>query len=277
MRSRDIAKSVSRLTSLTIASAFMVIAYVLPTSAVDSQITVSICGSQVPAAQITIDEPLSDSVVSTSALTVRGTVASASQIELQIDEQYVSSLAIGSGQTTFEIDTTLNPGTHTIQAIASGICGGQDATDSIVVTYRPEAEQPSNGDSTSTEVEGGIVVNPEGTKPEEIPQNDVAQAIEAIPVVGPVVNMVSDFATAIGLTNTIAGNNTSPVVGIARVGVTVVAITTVVMAGSIAPVAAQALPGVSELFNVNSHRSMIYFGWVIRGVGALAMALAYFL
>jgi flagellar biosynthesis component FlhA len=45
----------------------------------------------------------------------------------------------------------------------------------------------------------------------------------------------------------------------------------------LAPIAAQTVPGISEMFNVASTRSMLYLGWVIRGLGAFVLVLAYFL
>lgn len=247
-----------------------------PAHGTDTQIGVAVCGDTIPAAAVTIQEPLGDSVVDQPTVTIRGVALNATQVLISIDDQYSVTVALPVTSTSFATDIFLTPGTHTIKTEAFGICGGAPSEDTVVVTYQPAAP-PSNGGITPTDIEGTVSLDGVPVDVEEIAQDEETTPLNELPVVGPVVNMVSDFATAIGLSNTIAGNNTSPVVGVARVGVTVAAITTIVMAGSIAPLAAQALPGVSELFNANSHRSMIYFGWVIRGVGAIAMALAYFL
>jgi len=242
----------------------------------DSEIGVSVCGGNVPPSQITITQPLSDSVVNQSVTTFRGTIARASQVEITIDGQYNTTVAIGANDSTFQVDVTIPKGTHTIEMQANAICGGQDSSDSVVVTYQP-IEEPTNGDTTPTTIGGDPVSDSQDLTGQAISDNDIVRQIEQLPVVGAAVSVVSDFAVAIGLTGTIASSSSAPVAGVARVGVTVAALTTVVMASSIAPVAAQALPGVSEMFNVTSHRSMLYLGWAIRGAGVLAMALVYFL
>ncbi|MES2876132.1 MAG: hypothetical protein V4678_01550 [Patescibacteria group bacterium] len=245
--------------------------------AVSSEIDVAVCGPVVPAAQLTISEPNDDSVVSRAVTTFRGTVANTSQIEITIDGQYDTSISIGANVTTFQTDITLAEGTHTILLTANAICGGQSASQAIVLTYQPAVE-PSSGSTTPTVLEAeteqleGVII---GDDP--ISQDETAQPLTELPIIGAAVNVVSDFATAIGLSSTVMSGNTPTVVGVARVGVTAVALASVVLASSIAPIAVQAIPGVSEVFTINSHRSMIYLGWVIRGLGLLALAFAYFL
>lgn len=243
--------------------------------AVDSRFNVSVCGADIPPASIDIAEPRDDSVVGQPTQTFRGTVSNSSQIEISIDGTYVTTLAIGSGQTSFETDLTLSPGNHTIDMTATAICGGTDGTDSVVITYQV-ATQPSNGSGTPTELDGTVTLDGQPVVPEEEGE-EIGETARRMPIVDNIVNMVSDFASVIGLRSTVTSNGASSVGGVARVGLTVVALTSVVMAGTIAPVAAQALPGISEVFDASSHRSMLYFGWVIRGIGVLVMTLAYFL
>lgn len=246
-------------------------------AAVSTDVGVSICGDDVPAAGISISEPINDSVVSLAENPFRGTVENATQIEVTIDGQYNNTISIGANVTTFETSLTLSEGTHTISMTANAICGAPNATDSIVITYQP-AVQPSAGNSTPTTLDGATTLD--GTPVEQtigIEQNDFAQQINQLPIIGAAINMVTNFADDIGLQATIAGNNTPVITGAARVGLTVVAITSVVMASTLAPIAATSIPGVSELFSVHSHRSMLYLEWVIRGLGVLALALAYFI
>lgn len=248
----------------------------VPLSAVDSQIGVSVCGEDAPAAQIDITQPLSDSVVGQSPVTFRGTVVNATQIDITVDGQYSATFALGANSTTFEKDVTLAVGTNTVTMTANAICGGQSATDSAVVTFQP-ATEPTSGGTTPTVVDGNVTLDGLPSDEAEVVQNDdIAEAIDRIPIIGAAVNLVSDFATTIGLESTVTGNNTTVVAGTARVALTVAALSSIVMASSVAPLAAQAIPGLSEVFNVTSHRSMLYLGWVVRGVGLVVLALAYF-
>ena len=248
----------------------------VPLAAVDSQIGVSVCGADVPAAQIDITQPLGDSVVGQSPVTFRGTVANATQIEVEINGEYSATFALGPNSTTFEQDVTLQVGTNTVAMTANAICGGQSATDSAVVTFQP-ATEPTSGGTIPTVLDGTVTLDGSPQVETETTENDdVAKMIDQIPIIGAAVNIVSDFATTIGLEATVTGNNTSVAAGTARVALTVAALSSIVMAGSVAPIAAQAIPGVSEYFNVRSHRSMLYLGWIVRGVGLVALILAYF-
>lgn len=242
-----------------------------PVYAVDSSVGATVCGPGAPPASIDITEPNDDSVVDQASVTFRGNVGNATQIDIDVDGQYVTTLAVGSNQTTFENDLTLTEGTHTVTMTANALCGGQNDDDSVVITYQP-ATDPSSGGSTPTEVDGEPNVLPAD---EQIKDSEIAQRIEKLPIIGSAISVVADFVNATGLEATVSAGNVT--VGVARVGLTVAALTSVVMASTLAPVAAQALPGVSEAFNVTSHRSMIYLGWIIRGVGILTMAIAYFL
>lgn len=244
--------------------------WAMPAYAVESEIGVVVCGGSVPAAQVAITEPVSDSIVTQATTTLRGTVANATQIEVAVDGDYSQTFSVGANDTSFETDLTLVEGTHTITMTAIGICGSQNATDEIVLTFQREAE-PSAGATTPTEIDtgdGGVVIADGHI-------DDGHEKFGQAPLVGAVVNGIAGFTRVIGLENTV--NTTNPLVGISRIGVTVVALVSVVMASSLAPIAAQFVPGVSELFNATNHRSMLYLGWVIRGVGVLALALAYFL
>lgn len=247
------------------------------TSALDMDIGVSICGNSVPPAAIDITQPVEDSVVNQPTVTFRGTVANTSMIEVEIDGQYASTVSVGPSEATFEFNLTLDAGTHTVGVRANAVCGGQVATDAVALTYQP-VSQPSGGGSTPTII-GEQAVAEDGTpfEAEPVPENTIVTQIEQLPIIGAAVSIVSDFAAAVGLESTVINGNAPAVAGVARVGVTVAALTSVVMASSLAPIAAQAVPGVSEVFNVSSHRSMIYLSWAIRGIGVLALAFAYFL
>jgi hypothetical protein len=243
-----------------------------PAAAVDSEVGAIVCGTGSPGAAIDITQPNDDSVVDQAITTFRGSINNTSQIIVEIDGDYVSTVAIGSNQSVFDTDISLSEGTHTIKMTANDICGTMDASDSVVITYQPDTN-PSNGETTPTEVDGEPNVTV--VTDEQIEDDDIAQRIEQLPLIGAAVSVVADFVNISGLESTVSTGNVT--VGVARVGITVAALTSVVMASSLAPVAAQALPGLAESFNISSHRSMIYLGWAIRGAGILTMAIVYFL
>jgi hypothetical protein len=216
-------------------------------------------------------------VVSTQLTRVRATVTHASQVEITLNGQYVTTLAIGANQTSLQTDLTLEQGTHTIAMTALDICNTKNATDTVVITYQPEV-QPSTGVSTPTEIAAeqptdGVVIAADPLTDSEV----ASPEIEQLPIVGPIVNAVTDLTATIGLNQTLASNGAPLAVGVARVALTAAAVTSVVMAASLAPLALQAAPGLTEVFHAGSHRSMIYLEWAIRGVGVLAMAIAYFI
>lgn len=240
------------------------------TNAVNSEVGVTVCSGSSPPAEVQITEPNDDSVVSQSTIDLRGSVANASQIEIQVDGQYSSTLAVGAAQTTFETQVSLAVGTHTILVIANPICQGPNAQDSIVITYEPET-QPSDGGSTPTDVGGGVVVG-DGSEDD---QNIETAGVRQIPIIGAAVGLVTDFSAFSGLDATIPANNT--VVGVFRVALTIAALTLIVAASTVAPLFLQAFPGISELFNTNSSRRRAYVGWILRVGGVLLMGLVYFL
>lgn len=243
-----------------------------PVMATDNQIGAVVCGVGSPGASISITQPTDDSVVNQAITTFRGAVNDTSQIVVEIDGNYVSTVAIGSNQTAFATDISLSEGTHTIVMTANDICGVHDASASIVITYQPIVE-PSSGAMTPTVVDSQLE---HANKPEEqIAPNDITHQLQQIPVIGSAVDMVQNFVAATGLESTVSTGNV--VVGVSRVGLTVVALTSITMASSLAPLAAQTVPGIGQIFNLASTRSLLYLGWVIRGVGVLVMAFAYFL
>lgn len=266
----------SRLLKI-LGSSLLILCTLVPTAvALDTEIGARVCGPNPGGALITITQPTDDSVVNQAVVTFRGTVAGASQIVVELDGNYNGTVALANNQTTFETDITLPQGTHTVAMRATEICGGADGTDSAVLTYQP-AVQPSSGAVTETAVGSngtptGVVISDD-----PIAESSLSRAIEQLPVIGPIVNFGANLATTIGLDTTLAANQSSVIAGIARVVVTVAGLTSIVLASTLAPVATKTIPGLAEVFTASSHRSMLYLGWVIRGVGACALIFAYFL
>lgn len=243
----------------------------------DTQIGAVVCGADAPGASVSITQPVNDSVLDQPVVKLRGDVSNSAQLEIFINDIQDRTVAIGATQSTFQTDLTLPEGTNTIVVKAGDICGVADDAASITITYAPAAIQPSAGNGTPTTIEGTTTLNGDPVKAEPPEQSNFVRGVRQFPVIGSAIGIISDFAAAVGIQSTVVSGNASVVTGTARIGITVAALTSVVLAGSLAPFAAQAVPGVSEVFNVTSHRSMLYLGWLIRAVGVAAMALAYFL
>lgn len=142
---------------------------------------------------ITLTAPVSDSVVTTAAVPITGTVTQTSQIEIQIDGTFDSILPLTIGQTTFSGTVQLTKGTHTITATAVSICPGTNGSASVVVTYEPAVETPSTGGQTGTSTEGdkssgGVTINSEGSTVTIPPQSGFG-------FFNPVLQPLKDIAT----------------------------------------------------------------------------------
>lgn len=104
--------------------------------------------------QITLTKPVSDSVVTTSTVTLEGSVDQAGQIEIKVDGMYDSTIPLSIGQKSFTGFVQLEPGTHTITITAINICQGENGVTEAVVTYQPSPQAPSKGVDTPTTVGG---------------------------------------------------------------------------------------------------------------------------
>lgn len=107
------------------------------------------------ASTITLDAPISDSVVTAPTVALSGSVTQSSQVEVRIDGAFDSSIQLSVGQTTYSGSIQLVPGTHTIEVTAISVCPGTNGTASSVVTYEAPPQTPSTGGSTPTNVGGG--------------------------------------------------------------------------------------------------------------------------
>src|SRR6478672_4374877 len=133
-------RNINNLKKFALASAFGINAflpYASTAHAVDTQIGVSVCGEGAPGSRIEISQPSDDSIVDQPTTTFRGTANNTSQIEIEVDGQYTSTIAIGVGQSSFSTNISLTEGTHTVSMTANDVCGGQDAVDNVVITYTP--------------------------------------------------------------------------------------------------------------------------------------------
>lgn len=126
-----------------------------------SVIGATVCAST---STVTIDTPVSDSIVTNPIVQISGSVTQSSQIEIEIDDAFDSSIQLSMGQTTYSGSIHLPVGTHTIKVTAVSVCPSANGMASSVVTYEAPPQTPSTGSTTPTTVGpgsasgGGIVV-----------------------------------------------------------------------------------------------------------------------
>ena len=116
-----------------------------------SMIGATVCTN---ASTITLDAPISDSVVTAPTVALSGSVTQSSQVEVRIDGAFDNSIQLNMGQTTYSGTVQLTPGTHTVEVTAISVCPGTNGTASSVVTYEAPPQTPSTGGSTPTNVGG---------------------------------------------------------------------------------------------------------------------------
>ena len=103
---------------------------------------------------ITVSQPESDTIVTESNVSIKGTVSQATQIEIVLDDVFDSAVPLSLGQTTYDTSVHLTPGTHTIKLTAIDACdSGQDTSTTLVITYTPPPVRNADGE----------VINPTGS------------------------------------------------------------------------------------------------------------------
>lgn len=121
------------------------IALPIPLHAANTQVDVLICNPSTTA-QLTINEPQSDSTSTSPNIAIKGTALYTSQIEIYVDGGYNKTIALANGVTTFETNIRITPGTHTISLTAIDVCGGAPDTKHLVITYQQQP-RPTPGPS----------------------------------------------------------------------------------------------------------------------------------
>ena len=102
--------------------------------AIDNTVTAQVCQSGATGS-ITLTQPVSDSVVTQPGVSVEGNVSLVSQVEIYVNNQYVKTVAVALGSTSFQTTVNLAPGTVTIRAQGNSLCGGLVTSSGVVVTY----------------------------------------------------------------------------------------------------------------------------------------------
>lgn len=96
------------------------------------------------AVDITVDSPVTDSVVASSPLQVTGVVKGATQIETSIDGAYSTTTSVMADQDSFSIPVELPGGRHSIRLVAHSGCG-EKASALVYVRLQPEDSAPDDG------------------------------------------------------------------------------------------------------------------------------------
>lgn len=238
-----------------------------PTAAAQgTMVGATVCG---PESTITLDSPVSDSVVTSGTIALNGTVGQASQIEIRIDDAFDSIIPLAIGQTDFSGAVQVTAGTHTIRVTALNMCAGPNGTASAVVTYTPPPQAPSTGTGTPTTVEGVMPAVEDGDKHETIndlgPLDQVLQPLEGFAAwlnidTGSQTDRVGSLSVGRALTITVGMYLL--VLGLAP---------PVLMWASTLPVVAQALPALPAAGRIR------LLGRVGRVIGLLLILGAFFL
>jgi len=159
-------KSIKRPLSLVALSIILVI-FVTSISAQifaqsSSTIRAELCDSSPP--DLSISQPLSDSIVDQPTVTVAGSAVRTSQIDYFVNNQYSSSTVVDDSD-TFSSPISLTRGTNTVRLHAIYSCNNTTSDSIIVVSYEPSSV-PSDGSKINTvtappsSLGPGIVSNP---------------------------------------------------------------------------------------------------------------------
>ena len=144
-------KTKTRVSTLSIVlgvTCLLIVALPGVTAAIDSGSTIKaeVCDNSPPA--VTITSPQSDSIVNQPVVSLAGSAVRTSQIDIFVNNQYASSVAIDSSQ-VFSVDIGLDNGTNSIRTTAFYSCNNTTAEETVVVSYEPSST-PGSGNDTST-------------------------------------------------------------------------------------------------------------------------------
>ena len=156
MRSMDARSALSILISKSVAATAFAFAlliasvYISSTSAhaQSTRIDVSVCGPS----SISILEPVDNATVDTANVTLKGTVALASQIEIYLDGGFNGIIPLANGQSTYEQSISLPSGLHAIKLRAISFCSAANGEAAISVRYTPSQSNTNSNDNAGVGV-----------------------------------------------------------------------------------------------------------------------------
>ena len=241
--------------------------------ATDTSINAKVCGGN-PDPKLRIAQPKSDSLVKNPAVTIRGTVKNASQVEVRIDGALNNVFGIGASQVAYSTDVQLSEGSHTVGLTAIGICSGEDTVE-LVVTYQPKAK-PSQGSQVNTAVGGSSSDNNSSSVTEGIPtpSTETSDSIPAPNVPTVFQPYLGNISNDLGLQQTF---DSGVLKGAARIVLVAAAGTIAVAAGALAPTLIAALPPVKSFYKHHKHHGRFIIGTTLRLFSVPLFLAAYFL
>lgn len=151
------------LISILLALAF----FTAPTQA-QTELTATICNADGPVINLT--NPASDSVINQRTTPVTGSVLRTSQVDIYLNNDYVESVAIGLDE-QLNTTLTLHEGTNTIRFDMFYSCNQTQASQSVAVTYRPDASTSTARPSTRT-IPAGDTAPGQVSNPEQLQEGD---------------------------------------------------------------------------------------------------------
>lgn len=131
------------------------------TAFAETSVTATVCGADAQSA-VTIASPPSDSTVSTTNVSITGTIVHSSQADVFVDGVYDQTIALQPNQTGFELVVRTVPGTHTIRIESIGVCGGKAAAEAVVSVVpsqggSSQSDRSQIDDLSSTTIEGAVI------------------------------------------------------------------------------------------------------------------------
>ncbi len=112
----------------------------IPTSASAQGTTVSAPLCDVAPATIAISTPLNNSVFDQPAVTLTGTVYRLTQVQLYLNDNYVATVPLDSGATTFTTEVYLYQGTNSVKLVGIDFCSPANPEATWTMIYAPGAQ-----------------------------------------------------------------------------------------------------------------------------------------
>lgn len=108
-----------------------------PVNAQGTTITVPLCDTAL--STITIDTPQDNSVFNESPVTITGSVYRLTQIQVYLDGNYVSTVPLDSGATSFTTSVYINQGTNLVRLVGIDPCTPDNPEVTWKIIYAPGA------------------------------------------------------------------------------------------------------------------------------------------
>lgn len=172
--------------------------------ATETSVDAIVCNPSDRIATLSITAPTDDTIIGTMPVAVKGEIRNISQIEVYVDEVYSFAESFSSDTTVFNLEVSLERGTHEVLLKGVDICNYNDITDSVVVTHQPPFEQTDEKSDATTSYDGkqqGVTAPytaPIAQSDEPIETGGLA-ALDAVPILGPIIRGGIRAADATGL------------------------------------------------------------------------------